>query len=194
MARRFQFSLRQFILAMAVVGLLLSLLGGVIVRQRADARRSTLTEPIISQYNAAVALRNDQIVLLDGDAESNLFDGFVTIAELNDAGYARTWRGDNLARAFDDTALAEIVEQHDAIEVLDLRNTAVSAFGLRYLESMPKLRWLAVDAAHCDATGMEHLARLSRLEKLMVDGDPGTSNQDSLRQALEQCEIRSRQE
>ncbi|MGI9456022.1 MAG: hypothetical protein ACR2NU_05635 [Aeoliella sp.] len=192
MTRRFQFSLRQFILATTVIGLLLSLLGSVLVYQRTEARKSRLMYPIIAYYDASVSLKNERIGLLDGDSNTMITDGFLTNQELIDIGYAHGYRGEHAGQPFDDNVLANIVSEHDVIEVLDIRNTAVTANGLRHLEATPRLRWLALDSAHCNEIGMEHLARLPRLQRLMVDGMPDAETIRSLRQVLGACEIRTR--
>ena len=190
MVGRLQFSLRHFLIAAFAVGLLVSLLASFIDRERTDAELMKLVSPIITQHNASVRARNGNIVWLDGNSEFAPYS-FLTIGEISDLGFGSVIRGHNAGKPFDDATLVQLVIQHRAIEVLDLRGTSVSPAGLSCLETMPKLQWLFVDAAQCDAVGKQHILNLPKLKRLMVDGNPTTATMDSIQESLDSCLVQT---
>ena len=190
MVRRLQFSLRHFLVAVFFVGLLVSLLANIFARVRADAELIRLVSTIITQHDASVRVKNGNIVWLDGNAELAPYR-FLTLGEIGDLGFGSAIRGHNVGKPFDDAALTRLVDRHQAIEVLDLRGTKVSPAGLSCLETMPKLQWLFVDNAQCEAVGMQHILNLSKLKRLMVDGNPTTATIDSIQQSLGSCVVQT---
>ncbi len=150
-----------------------------------------LISPTINQHDSSVRVRNGHTVWLDGNAELDPY-GFLEIGEINALGFGSATRGSNAGKPFNVAALERIAKRHRAIEVLDLRGTDVSPAGLSYLETLPNLRWLFVDVAHCDAVGTRAILKLTKLKRLMVDGDLTAVTADSIRKSLDACVLQTR--
>ncbi|HBE67081.1 MAG TPA: hypothetical protein DDW52_02930 [Planctomycetaceae bacterium] len=185
MSPKLQFSLRQFLFVSGLIGVLLSIVGAQLVRQRLREARKAKIESLIDEYNVAVAARDDIVFLLNGNADSSM-EGLLADGEF----YAQ-FQGE-LTGQLDDDALGEILRKNKHIEILDLRGTLVTAKGLDSLVELTQLHSLAVDASQCNAMGVNELAELPGLRRLVVDGQIAVESHEKLKKRLSGCEIKIR--
>jgi hypothetical protein len=195
---RYQVSLRGYLIGTLLLGVLVSGLGIYWRNERRLNEVSRLADPIIQRFDSLVHVHRGWVICLNA-AQSSSYMDFLSIPELQRLTHFETgWLGSNQGASFNDAALGKIVVEHPRITLLDLRSTDVSSAGLEHLAGLEELRWLLIDPSLCDSVGRSHLAKVTRLECLMIGSPKGPSPTSGellqLRSTLPRCLVRGANE
>ncbi len=190
---RWQFSLRQLLIAMIVFNLCVCFLNIVYQHLKERSEIVRLVHPILQNYVSTVGFENGDIVWLSmNDSEPADDDVFQARLQFGNAHfYAGTKNARQGTKSFGDVDLAEIISKHRTLRALDLRQTGVTDQGLVHLSELAELKWLWLDPSQCTEVGLAHLEGLSNLRELMVDNETASPESlTKLHDALPKCQIK----
>ncbi len=190
---RWQFSLRQLLIAMVVFNVCTCFLNLVFRHLWEQYEISRLVHPILQNYVSTVGFENGDVVWLSMNDSGPLADDvFQARLQFGDAHFcAATKNARQGAKSFGDVDLVEIVSEHGALRVLDLRQTEVTDRGLVHLSELAELEWLWLDPSQCTEIGLAHLEGLTNLRELIIDDEAASPESlTRLHDALPKCQIR----